>query len=55
MGAWSFVEPRIATATAGQRRATYVGRAPAAATSTGLGHKVHNAQQQAIINDALKL
>jgi len=57
MGAWSFVQPRIATATrtlnAEEKRPAYVGRKPAAATATGLGARVHAAEQAAIVNAAL--
>lgn len=49
MGAWSFVEPRVATATrvlnGSERRARYVGRCVSAATATGLGQKVHDAEE----------
>ena len=57
MGAWSFVQPRISTATRSinnkEVRASYVGRKPAAATATGLGARVHLAEQSAIIEAAL--
>jgi 2-oxoglutarate dehydrogenase E1 component len=57
MGAWSFIQPRIATATKTlnnkEMRATYFGRKPAAATATGLGGRAHNAEQGAIIKSAL--
>eukprot|EP01041_Mallomonas_annulata_P010258 gene10258-21403_t len=53
MGAWSFVQPRIATATRSinqkEMRPLYFGRRPAAATATGLGVKLHMAEQSAII------
>jgi len=53
MGAWSFVEPRIATATrelnGAERRARYVGRVVSAATATGLGQKVHDAEEQEFV------
>jgi 2-oxoglutarate dehydrogenase E1 component len=56
MGAWTFVQPRIATATRTlnnkEKRATYVGRKPAAAVATGLGGRAHNAEQQSILNNA---
>lgn len=59
MGAWSFVEPRIATATrtlnGKEMRATYIGRKPAAATATGLGGRAHNAEQESILESAMKL
>lgn len=52
MGAWSFAQPRIATATRTingvERRPLYAGRDPAAATATGLGARAHNAEQQEI-------
>lgn len=57
MGAWSYVEPRIATAintiNNTPRRSRYVGRNPAAATATGLGSRAHNAEQQTLIAEAL--
>lgn len=57
MGAWSFVEPRIATATRTlnqrEQRVKYVGRKPAAAVATGLGAKVHNFEQTSIVSAAL--
>jgi 2-oxoglutarate dehydrogenase E1 component len=59
MGAWSFVQPRIATATrtlnSVEKRPSYVGRKPAAATATGLGARAHNAEQNSIIDAALKV
>lgn len=57
MGAWSFVEPRIATATRtlnqAERRPFYAGRKPAAAVATGLGARAHNAEQAAVLEAAL--
>lgn len=57
MGAWSFVQPRIAVATEEinkqEKYPTYVGRTPSAATATGMGGKVHAAEQYAIIDAAL--
>ena len=57
MGAWSFVQPRIATATRAlngeEKKAQYVGRKPSAATATGLGARAHEAEQQALIVEAL--
>ena len=58
MGAWSYVEPRIASAietinSTPNRRSKYVGRNPSAATATGLGGRAHNAEQQTLIADAL--
>lgn len=59
MGAWSFVQPRIATATRTinglERRPSYAGRDPAAATATGLGGRAHNAEQQEIWTAAFSL
>jgi 2-oxoglutarate dehydrogenase E1 component len=56
MGAWTFVQPRIATATRTlnhkEVRPVYVGRKPAAAVATGLGGRAHNAEQQSILNHA---
>jgi 2-oxoglutarate dehydrogenase E1 component len=56
MGAWSFVEPRIATATRTlnnkEQRCRYIGRRPAAAVATGLGARAHNAEQNAIVSAA---
>jgi len=57
MGAWSFVQPRIATATRVinnlEKRPAYVGRKPSAAVATGLGGRAHNAEQSALIDHAL--
>jgi 2-oxoglutarate dehydrogenase E1 component len=58
MGGWSYTEPRIATALrkindTPNRRATYVGRNPSAATATGLGSRAHNAEQQKVLAEAL--
>lgn len=56
MGAWSFVQPRIATATrtlnGNEKRPMYSGREPAAATATGFGARAHNAEQAALIEVA---
>lgn len=56
MGAWSFVRPRIETATrvvnGVEKRPKYVGRKPSAATATGLGARAHNAEQNQILQDA---
>jgi 2-oxoglutarate dehydrogenase E1 component len=49
-GAWSFVAPLIETALG--RRPVYAGRAPAAATATGLMRR-HNAEQAKLIAEAL--
>jgi 2-oxoglutarate dehydrogenase E1 component len=58
MGAWSFVQSRIATATRTinnrEQRPQYAGRPPAAATATGLGGRAHTAEQNLIINSALE-
>jgi 2-oxoglutarate dehydrogenase E1 component len=58
MGAWSFVQPRFATATrtlnGKELRLSYVGRRPSAATATGLGGRAHTAEQEAIIKAALE-
>ena len=57
MGAWSFVEPRIATATrsinGAEKRAKYAGRKPSAATATGMGGRAHEAEQNSILVEAL--
>lgn len=57
MGAWSFVQPRIATATRTlnnkEVRPSYAGRKPSAATATGLGGRAHNAEQESVIASAL--
>lgn len=54
MGAWTFVQPRIETATRGllnkEWRPVYYGRPPAAATATGYGNTIHSLEQQAIID-----
>lgn len=58
MGCWTFVQPRIATATrtlngaGNERRPLYAGRGPAAATATGLGARAHNAEQTEMFNQA---
>lgn len=57
MGAWTFTQPRINTMLKSLNRAdttvNYVGRAPSAATATGLGARAHNAEQTEIMNQAL--
>ena len=57
MGPWSFVQPRIATATLHYNkkeiRPKYAGRKPSAATATGLGARAHNAEQAELVNAAL--
>ena len=56
MGAWSYVQPRIETATKHfngvAKRPAYVGRKPSAATATGLGSRAHAAEQEAIVQAA---
>lgn len=56
MGAWSFVQPRISTATREltptEKRAIYCGRKPSGATATGLGVRAHNAELEAIMDKA---
>mmetsp|Transcript_31679 Transcript_31679/g.32271 ORF Transcript_31679/g.32271 Transcript_31679/m.32271 type:complete len:236 (-) Transcript_31679:167-874(-) len=58
MGAWSFVQPRIEAATKDinkkELRPMYAGRRPSAATATGMGPKLHAAEQLAIILAAFK-
>jgi 2-oxoglutarate dehydrogenase E1 component len=49
-GAWAFIAPLIEQALG--RRPVYAGRAPAAATATGL-LKTHNAEQARLVADAL--
>lgn len=57
MGAWSHVQPRMATATRDlnnkEVRPRYVGRKPSAATATGMGGRAHEAEQYSIIDGAL--
>ena len=60
MGAWSFVQPRMDTVLEDihgdswtrDKRVSFVGRAPAAATATGLGARAHNAEQEGIMTRA---
>jgi 2-oxoglutarate dehydrogenase E1 component len=56
MGPWSFVQPRIATATRTLNDKIiypmYVGRKPSSATATGLGGRAHTAEQEAICEQA---
>jgi 2-oxoglutarate dehydrogenase E1 component len=56
MGPWSFVEPRIITATktlnGAEKRPLFSGRKPSAATATGLGARAHNAEQESLITAA---
>ena len=53
MGPWSFVQPRIITATRTlngvEKQPRFVGRKPSAATATGLGGRAHTAEQEAIM------
>eukprot|EP00604_Paraphysomonas_vestita_P002496 CAMPEP_0174818578 /NCGR_PEP_ID=MMETSP1107-20130205/1320_1 /TAXON_ID=36770 /ORGANISM="Paraphysomonas vestita, Strain GFlagA" /LENGTH=280 /DNA_ID=CAMNT_0016030629 /DNA_START=2305 /DNA_END=3147 /DNA_ORIENTATION=+ len=56
MGAWSYIDRRITTtAREGGKEIfpKYVGRAPNAATATGLGLKAHNAEQESLLIAAL--
>lgn len=57
MGAWSFVEPRIASAARvlnkSTARAAYIGRPPAAATATGWGAQAHKIEQDEFIHKAI--
>eukprot|EP01038_Epipyxis_sp_PR26KG_P007056 gene7056-9631_t len=59
MGAWSFVQPRIITATRtinnSEKRPIYVGRKPSAATATGFGARAHNAEQDGLIQKAFDI
>ena len=56
MGCWTFVQPRIATATRvinnKEMRPLFAGRKAAAATATGLGGRAHNAEQNSIFDTA---
>lgn len=56
-GAWSFVEPNLewvlARVEAAHPRARYAGRNASASPATGLG-KIHKAEQEALVNDALE-
>ena len=56
MGAWSYVQPRIATATKHYNgktiRPKYVGRKPSAATATGLGGLAHTSEQESLCEAA---
>ncbi|XP_062508583.1 2-oxoglutarate dehydrogenase complex component E1-like [Corticium candelabrum] len=54
MGAWTYVQPRLATALAGTRRVTYAGRPPSAATATG-NKKHHLEEQKRLIDLALSI
>jgi 2-oxoglutarate dehydrogenase E1 component len=56
MGPWSYIEPRMKTATRvinnKEMSPHYVGRDPSAATATGLGGAFHNKEQALIIKAA---
>jgi 2-oxoglutarate dehydrogenase E1 component len=58
MGAWHFVRPRIHTANRDLNKrnvdVTYYGRLAAAAPATGLGTKVHQREQQAILDAVIQ-
>ncbi len=58
MGAWTFVAPRIEAVLAGiegaKKRPRYVGRPETASPATGV-HKVHVAEQAALVDEALTL
>ena len=57
MGMWSFVAPRIETATrvlnGEEKRPQYVGRRASAATATGYG-AWHNREQDKLVEQALE-
>jgi 2-oxoglutarate dehydrogenase E1 component len=57
MGAYSYVDPRIMTATrainGAEKRAVYVGRSTSAAPATGM-HKVHAAELEEILEEAIR-
>ncbi|NUB44363.1 2-oxoglutarate dehydrogenase E1 component [Fertoebacter nigrum] len=57
-GGWSFVEPNLEWVLtrigAKHSRATYAGRAASASPATGLASR-HKAEQEALVNDALKV
>jgi 2-oxoglutarate dehydrogenase E1 component len=52
-GAWQFVEPRLRSLLAADRAFGYVGRDEAASPATG-SYKVHQDEQEAILDEALK-
>ncbi|MES1916258.1 MAG: hypothetical protein MHM6MM_008092 [Cercozoa sp. M6MM] len=52
MGAFTYVEPRIRTATGKTRQVTYAGRPAAASPATGLGKAVHDAEIAAFLETA---
>ncbi len=54
MGYWSYVKPRIETATGRNNEVRYVGRPPAAAVATGSKY-IHNNEQDNLISDALRI
>jgi 2-oxoglutarate dehydrogenase E1 component len=51
-GAWYQIRHRLQEIWGGRRQVLYAGRAPAAAPATGIA-KIHEAEQQALINAAL--
>ncbi len=53
MGAWTFVAPRIMDKLNGGQKLTYAGRQASASTAAGQ-KKVHDAEQEALVEDALK-
>jgi 2-oxoglutarate dehydrogenase E1 component len=53
MGAWSFIQPLLLALLRGERPLTYVGRPASAATATG-SLRVHNAEQEALVKQALE-
>ncbi len=54
MGAWTFLSERIAELLAEGQRLTCVARAPSPSPAAGY-HKVHQAEQDAIVEQALKV
>ncbi|XP_028405174.1 2-oxoglutarate dehydrogenase-like, mitochondrial [Dendronephthya gigantea] len=54
MGYWSYVKPRIETATNHGKKVGYAGRSPTAAVATGNKY-LHNSEQNNVIKDALEL
>lgn len=54
MGAWTYVQPRLATASQNTRTARYVGRPPSASVATG-SKAQHNSEQAAVQKEALEL
>ncbi|XP_050309598.1 2-oxoglutarate dehydrogenase complex component E1-like [Anthonomus grandis grandis] len=52
-GAWTYVEPRLNALLKGQRKASYIGRAPSASTSSG--NKIqYNNEFEALMNEVVK-